>query len=278
MAIAALRIDGPLPVAAPYGLTTTPGILGAEEDGHWQAGVAVDSWPTDLPLTHDPCSVGTLRTKEEGTEPPLPEFGSFTVYYPMTCSGLGLGNAQGAERMRQRARMALEATESYAVERELAEAPSATDRPHLTDASLQYPIGMAAVSPRAAVEGLENAIGLTARQGMLHIDPASAISLAGHGVIEADGRTMRTKRGTTVIVGNGYIGAGPGAAPTGRQSWIFATGPVRVLRSDEPFVPDLASALDRETNIATFRAEREYVVYWDTALQAGALADRSLEP
>lgn len=278
MAIAALRIDGPLPVAAPYGLTNTPGILGSEEDGHWQAGVAVESWPTDLPLTHDPCSTGTLRLKEEGTEPPLPEFGSFTVYYPMTCSGLGLGNAQGAEKMRQRARMALEATESYAVERELAEAPSETARPHLTDANLQYPVGMAAISPQAAVEALETAIGLTARQGMLHIDPATSIGLASRGVIEADGRTMRTKRGTTVIVGNGYIGAGPGGAPTARTHWIFATGPVRVLRSETPFIPDLASALDRETNIATFRAEREYVVYWDTALQAAALANMALEP
>lgn len=275
-AIAALRIDGPLPVAAPYGLTTTPGVIVEELDGHWQAGVAVESYPTDVPLTHDPCSVGTLRVKEEGEEPPFPEFSSFTAYFPMTCSGLGLGNSAGAERMRNRARLALEATESYAVERELAEAPSATDRPHLTDAALQYPVGMAAVSPRAGVEALENAIGLTARQGFIHIDPATGASLLAWDVLEADGRTMRTRRGNTVIIGNGYIGSGPGGAPTGRQSWMYATGPVRVIRSDV-FVPDLQSALDRETNLATFRAEREYVAYWDTALQAAVLADRSLE-
>jgi len=276
-AIAALRIDGPLPVAAPYGLTNTPGVLADELDAHWQAGVAVESYPPDVPLTHDPCSVGTLRTKEEGGPIPMPEFSSFTVYFPMTCSGIGLGSAEGAERMRARARLALEATESYAVEQELAEAPSATSRPHLTDAALDFPAGMGAMSPRAGLEALENAIGLTARQGFIHVDPATASSLLAWDVLEASGATMRTRRGNTVIIGNGYIGSGPGGAPTGRQSYAYATGPVRVIRGDV-FVPDLASALDRETNVATFRAEREYVAYWDTALQAAVLVDRSLEP
>jgi hypothetical protein len=276
-AIAALRIDGPLPVAAPYGLTNTPGVLADELDEHWQAGVYVEGYPADLPLTHDPCSVGTLRVKEEGAPPPTGEFGSFTVYFPMTCSGLGLGNEEGAERMRNRARLALEATESYAVEKELAEAPSNTLRPHLTDAQLQYPIGMTAVSPMEALEALEQEIGRTARGGFIHADPATGTSWLALGGIAAEGATMRTKRGNTVIIGNGYIDSGPGAAPEWRESWAYATGPVRVIRS-EPFVPDLRSALNRTTNVATFRAEREYVAYWDTALQAAVLIDRSLEP
>lgn len=276
-AIAALRIDGPLPVAAPYGLTTTPGVLQDELEEHWQAGVAVESYPPDLPLTHDPCSVGTLRVKEEGGTIPMPEFSSFTVYFPMTCSGIGLGNAEGAGRMRNRVRLVLEATESYGVERELVEAPSAVGRPHLTDAALDVLNAGNPVSPREGMSLLENAIGLTARGGFLHVDPATFDAWAAWDLVEPQGGTMKTARGNTVIVGNGYIDSGPGGPPAARRGYGYATGPVRVIRS-EPFVPDLQSALDRETNTATFRAERNYVAYWDTALQAAVLIDRSLEP
>src|SRR6186997_1915531 len=158
-ALAALRIDGPPPTARPYGIVTTPGTIVPEGDPHWRAGVVVDSYPTDLPESHNPCAAGTQRVKAEGTTPPAPEFSSFTVVYPFTCSGIGLGNEAGAERARQRVREAFIATEGWDVERELAFGISDTDRPHFTQPGLAtFPAGApnTAVGPREAASLLEN--------------------------------------------------------------------------------------------------------------------------
>lgn len=278
-ALAALRIDGPPPVAPLYSLLATPGTIVPQDDAHWMAGIVVDSFPTDVPSQHDPCSTGTLRQKDVGSDPPWPEFSSFTVYLPVTCSGIGLGNSQGAERLRGRVRQVFEAVESLGVERELMFGDASTDKPFLSDANADV-LGSGAVSPREALALLENAIGATGRQGMVHADPATFDAWAAWGdLVLIEGPRMRTKRGNTVVVGDGYIGAVPDgeAALDARQGWAFATGPVRVTR-DDVFVPDLPSSIDTQTNDVTFRAERNYVAYWDTVLQAAVLADRSLEP
>lgn len=287
-ALAALRIDGPPPTPRPYGIVTTPGTIVPEGDPHWRAGVLIDSYPTDLPESHNPCAAGTMRVKAEGTEPPAPEFSSFTVVYPFSCSGIGLGNEAGAERARRRVREAFVATEGWDVERELAFGVSDSDRPHftkpadaLTDwAGATFPAGSAnaAVGPVQSVGLLENAIGGTAREGLIHADPATFLSWAAWGLVETDGTRAYTKRGTTVIIGDGYIGAVIGAALSDDQGFAWATGPVRLTRDEVEVLGPTAQVLDTSTNRATFRAERNYVAYWDTALLAGVRVDRSATP
>jgi hypothetical protein len=287
-AIAALRIDGPAPTPRPYGIVETPGTIVPQDDPHWRAGVVIDSYPTDLPDGHNPCAVGTLRVKAEGTTPPAPEFSSFTVVYPFTCSGIGLGNEAGAERARSRVREAFAATESYQVERELAFGESDPDRPFFTKPAsgawlgATFPAGGAntAVGPRESVALLENAIGGTARAGFLHTDPATFSSWVAWNLVDTDGRRAYTKvKGTTVIVGDGYIGARIGAALAADEGFAFATGPVELTRDDQiEVLGPTAQVLDTETNLATFRAERNYVAYWDTALLAAVRVDRSATP
>ena len=280
-ALAPLRIDGPPPTARPYGIVTTPGTIVEEGDPHWRAGVVIDSYPDDLPESHNPCAAGTMRVKAEGTTPPHPEFSSFTVVYPFTCSGIGLGNEAGAERARNRVRVTFEATEGWDVERELAFGISDSDRPHFTQPGLAtFPAGAAgtAVGPREALSLLENAIGGTARNGFIHLDPATFIAMAAFYLFEPQGGVMKTQRGTTVIIGDGYIGATAGAALSADQGFAWATGPVRLTRDEVEVLGPTSQVLDRETNTATFRAERNYVAYWDTALTAGVRVDRSTTP
>jgi hypothetical protein len=260
---------------------TTPGTIVPEGDPHWRAGVVIDSYPDDLPESHNPCAVGTMRVKAEGTTPPQPEFSSFTVVYPFSCSGIGLGNEAGADRARNRVRQAFVAVEGFQVERELAVGVSDIDRPHFTTAGLAtYPAGgpNTAVGPRAALGLLENAIGATAREGLIHADPASFLAWAAWDLVETDGTRAYTQRGTTVIIGDGYIGADPGAALTAGVAYVWVTGPVRLTRDDVEVLGPTAQVLDLETNRATFRAERNYVAYWDTALLAGVRMDRSATP
>lgn len=283
-ALAPLRVPGPPPSAPLYGLVTTPGTIVEQADTHWLAGVVVDSYPTDLPNSHNPCSSGTARVKDVGEDPPKPEFSSFTCYLPVTCSGIGIGDTRGYDLLRNRAREAFVARESYLVERELAFARADSDRPHLTGLEVaEYLNGGAATGPVEALALLESAIGVTAQQGFIHLDPGSFVAMDAHGLFTDDGRTKRTNRGNTVIIGDGYIGTQPDAQGADAdplnddQNWAFATGPVRISR-DEINVPELADVFDHETNELTVRAERNYVVYWDEAFLRGVLVDRSTTP
>ena len=85
--------------------------------------------------------------------------------------------------------------------------------------------------------------------------------------------------GTPIVVGTGYAGSHPvgSSVPTAKQAWAYATGPVDVRRGDvivNP--PEIKQALDRTTNEITYRVERDYLVDWDTVLQAAVLVDRTL--
>jgi hypothetical protein len=279
-ALAPMRVVGPAPKPPAYGLTTTPGTIVDQADPHWMAGVLVDSYPADLPRQHNPCSDGTSRVKATGEDPPSPEFSSFTVYLPVTCSGLGVGNEAGAQLLRNRALEAFRARETFGVERELAFGSVDIDRPHLTQIEVADQLNSGgAVGPREGISLLENAIGETAQEGVIHVDPATFDAGQAWGLFVANAGVMRTVRGNLVIIGNGYIGARPDAGPAlgADHGWAFATGPVAVSR-DEPQVQRTAEVFNHETNEITFRVERNYVAYWDTALLKGVLIDRSVTP
>lgn len=280
-ALAPLRVVGPPPPQAPYGLTNTPGTIIDQGDVHVLGGVGVDSYPADLPRAHGPCSSGSDRIKATGDMPPAPEFSSFTIYIPITCVGGGLGNEAGAQLLRDRVRQAFEARESFGVEQEFALAVTdPTDRAHLTDGNLDV-LGGGAVGPKEALALLENAIGLTAQSGFIHVDPAGADMWFASGLLEAQGAQLKTKRGNTVIIGNGYIGVQPDDAvgDLGEDSsWAFGTGPVRLSRDGVEVIATTRESMDYSTNEVTFRAERNYVAYWDTSLQVGVEIDRSQLP
>lgn len=277
-ALAPLRIDGPLPTAPDYGLVTTPGLIVDPGDDHALLGVRVDSYPDELPSQHDPCSEGTSREKDIGDDPPNPEFASFTVYLPVTCSGIGIGNEEGAERLRGRVLQAFQAVEGFGVEEEFSRGTANSDKPYLADG--QGTAVHTAVGPREGLSVLEQAIGLTAREGVVHLDPATFVAMDAYGLFHDDGDRKMTNRGNLVIIGNGYIGAQPGGAALAGtdNAYAFATGPVRLVRSEPVVHGPTREALDRDTNLITFRAERHYVAYWDTALQFAQRVDRSLSP
>jgi hypothetical protein len=241
-------------------------------------GGAIWPYPPGLPTTWDPCSTGTFRTKAEGDGWDLPIFSAFTAYLPITCSSITAASAG----FQDRARLAFAATESYAVAFELARGHAAPLNPFLCDANLTI-LAAAAVTPDVGLSYLEQAIGETGRAGMIHMPPAVAAAMNGSGgygvdVRPASGGMLRTTaNGTLVAVDGGYIGANPSlhAPAAAGQSWAFATGPVQVRRgADINVVADnIAQSMDRSDNTVTYRAERDYLVTWDTVLQAAVLID-----
>jgi hypothetical protein len=269
-------LDGPLPVAPPFGLLSTATIV--PSDDRFGVGGAVWPYPPGLPTSWDGCSAGTFRTKADGDGWDLPIFSAFTVYLPITCSSI-TAHAPG---FADRARAAFAATESYAVAFELARGHALPLNPFLCDASLTI-LAAAAVTPDVGLSYLEDAIGATGRGGMIHMTPAVAASMNGSGGYGLDqrpasGGLMRTTaNGTLVAIDGGYIGANPSlhAPAAAGQAWAFATGPVQIRRGGdiEVVADNIAESMDRSDNTVTFRAERDYLVTWDVELQAAVLID-----
>lgn len=270
-------LDGPLPVAPPFSLLAAATIV--PSDLRFGVGGAIWPYPPGLPTTWDPCSSGTFRSKDDGDNWELPVFQAFTGYLAITCSTI----TAKSEGFADRARIAYAARESFGVAYELARGHAAPLNPFLTDANLTILAGGAAVTPDVGLSYLEEEIGKTGQQGMIHLTPAIAASLNGSGGYGLDirptsGNQLKTTaNGTIVAVDGGYIGANPSLhAPAGTgQGWAFATGPVQVRRSpDISLVADnIAQSMDRSDNVVTYRAERDYLVDWDVQLQVGVLID-----
>lgn len=269
-------LDGPAPVPPRYSLLVNAQII-EDLDYHWMAGGQVYPYPgLEDGSTQAPCGDGTDREKIEGGVAPGPEVGAFTAYVAETCTARGIGND---EDFRDRAVVALNGLEAALVEREFATGYAKPDNPYLADVSLPNYATLGTLAPLEALARLENAIAGTGKMGVIHTDPATATAWAGQYLIEKEGSFMRAvATGTPIVVGYGYVGAKPDGtgALAADQGYAWATGPVQLRRSGIEMVPGtLAEALDRQHNVVTYRAERHYLVDWDTELQTAVLVDRT---
>jgi len=261
-----LDLDGPRPVAPPYSLLKTPGVV-VSDDGRWMNGVNLDTYPTDVPVVWDPCSAGTFRTKDDGSGSLVPQFDPFVIYIPATCSTFSLG------RLKEMLAASFDAMQSYGAELGFAAGVTGMGNPFLADGSLTQ-LGAGAISAAEGLARLENAIGATGQGGIIHLTPA-ILSVLKADKVEADETgALITANGTPVAVGGGYQDIRPSgkAAPSDGQDWMYATGPVEV-RLGPITITDLVTSLDRSDNTVTFRAERAVLATWDTALQVGVLVD-----
>lgn len=269
-----LAIDGPTPEAPPHSLINTPDVVVERDDGRWMNGVNIFGYPEDTPTLWAPCSDGTFAIKAEGGDMPIARFDPFAVYTPITCSAMGLGSAR---EFAGRAEVALEATLSMGIEAGLAQGipgqAAADENPHFGDSNLVILGGTE--NPRVGLSFLENAIGATGRQGIIHLTPAVGSALQSNLLVSAND-ILKTVSGNRVVIGDGYIGTDPnlGSGPDDTVDWIFATGPVEARIGPLVF-NDLAETLERTTNDVTFRAERYVLATWDTALQVGVRVDWS---
>jgi len=277
----ALDLDGPLPVARKHSLLETRwtdpdgemgGVLKAEAGDRWLNGVNVYGYPDGVPRLWEPCSAGTFRPKEEGDEVPGARFDAFVAYFPLSCSRLGMGDF---EDWYDRARKAINATQSHAMEAMLANGVIGSTNPFLGDTNLTALSG-GVVSPAAGLAYLENAIGrVTGRMGMIHATPAVVSRWGeGHGLANDSPLGLFTTGGTPVVSGSGYIDSDPVSQPGGGTTidWVYATGPVEV-RILEGTNTSEEESLDRADNSVVVRAERFSLVEWDTALQVGIRID-----
>jgi len=270
----ALDLDGPLPVAPEYSLLNTLRALGnvVTDNNRVFNGVNVFGYPIDTPSLWEPCSAGTYRDKDSTSDWDQPRFDGLVAYLPITCSTITQDPAETATR----AERALEATLSFGVEQALAKGVTGSTNPYLGDTNLTQ-LGGGAILPQAGLNYLENAIGETGRQGLIHATPGTISAWNFVNLITVDtGGVIRTANGTPVVSGGGYINTDPagktGSTPTTGIEWAFATGPVRVYLEDSPTLSPY-QYIDRSNNTVEFRAERYILPLWDTSLQSGVLID-----
>jgi hypothetical protein len=265
----ALDLNGPPPVAPEHRLLSVPGVVQGVADRELN-GVNVWGYPEDTPSLWEPCSTGTYRVKGEDSLWSQPRFDSFVAYLPISCSTI----TASPEVFADRAEAALRATLSFGIEQALAQGVDGSANPFFGDTNLTQ-LGGGAVSAQAGLNYLENAIGETGRQGMIHATPGT-VSAWNYVNLLQEGDVLRTANGTPVVSGGGYINTDPagltGSDPTVGQEWAFATGPVHVYLADSPGL-DVPEYVDRENNLIIYRAERYVLATWDTALQSGVLID-----
>ena len=274
-------IDGPSPVTPQYDLLAAAQILPPSTDPHWMIGDDVRAFSTDLPELWSPCQEGsTADIMDTGGPTLIPRFGPFVAYLPATCSTF---DSRPDDEFRRRLMAAFEAKEGYAVAKQLASGDGNPLNPFLGDDQADILGGGVPVGYIEALSLLEQAIGATAAGGMIHADPATATAWASYALIRPDGvgssAVLRTILGTPVAAAGGYTGVQPQgeAAPGATTGWAFASGPVAIRRDTAEIVAgSLKESLDRHVNEVTERAQRNYLVVWDTALQAAVLVNRAV--
>lgn len=279
-------LQAPIPSPRPFDLLAAATLVDPANlrwlGGAWTGG--------DVPgpaNTHDPCSSGTDRVKASAGDIAQQMTGTFNVYLTGFCTAQSIG--PDPRFWTDRLEMAFQVYEGAAVERVLATGDGhSTLGPYLGDGNMEV-LGGGAVPALTALEMFETEIAL-AGGGMVHVAPATATALLHAGVIEPRNNVMRTKLGTPVAVGAGYIGAVPdGAGALGtREEWAFASGPIQIYRRDtiETVPANYAEAFDRSNNDVLYIAERPYLFNWiartdpadDAHVQAGALVDLDLCP
>ena len=276
------EVSAPLPKPREYTLLDAAQVDTPGSD-RWLGGAWIEGYPSGQASTHDPCSAGTYRQKNDAGVIARPMAGAFTVYLPAQCDSRSIGPTP--DRFTERLRLVFESVEPAAVERVLVDGDGHTTLgSYLGDTNMEV-LGTG-VTPVEGLALLERELATIGSMGMIHVPPATATYWASLALIESRGGVMRTKLGTLVAVGAGYQGARPdGEAAAGAdEEWVFASGMIQITRSESFVMPaDYAQALDRSNNDVLFLAERHYLLAWvgridssdDDHVQAGVLVDRS---
>lgn len=250
-----------------------------DADLHYLAGAEVWPWvDARSGGVHNPCATGTNREKngQQDLPSPLPEFASFTVYVTIECTARSV--SEDYDIWAGRAVAALRAVESSLVEEEISRGVRVPLNPHFAlDSNILN--GGAALGVVDALALLEQESFVTGAAHLVHIDPATSVEASAQNLLDHEGgQCYLVGTGSQVVVGAGYIEANPDgeALATDTLSWAWSTGPIEIRR-DEIVVnpPTVREAMERTTNFITIRAERDYLVTWDTVLQDAVLVNRA---
>lgn len=173
----------------------------------------------------------------------------FTVFAEAICKTVAFPDAAGAVQA------ALEMSQQRAVERYYWET--------LIDRS-QDLTGDVAVSVVQGLAELEQYItSVYNGMGIIHVSPYGAAYLARNNLLRreprVDDETLRTWRGTPVVIGHGYAREGSDTAVEAGEFWMFITGFITIRESNA----EIFEALDKATNDLWAIGERTFAIIDD---------------
>lgn len=272
-----LLVPGPKNTPNRYGLLTVAEPI-TPEDGHWEGGI---TWDDDL------CS--SIHTSSEYCPIPVSGFTTkisdrdfqsccadpFLVYASYDCPPVGTSAGEAFAIAEKRLRI----REARAVERIFW--TGITEDGIQVNPSLVFgnsecgsaPVNLTApagpVGLVASMAVLESALGDCAPgTGVIHANYGLASFLAASLLINQQDDAWYTVTGQRLALGAGYTGSGPlGTDPAPGTTWVFATGPVVIYRSEPFLTPErFKEAIDARLNSVQVYAERVYAVGWSCCL------------
>lgn len=258
-------VDAPLLTPPPTGLVQSSPLVveGANLPDAWEGGVRFQPEVCGPPFTWAVCSTGaTSVLPGANNHRPARDFEPFAAVAYDSCSSFGADHEERAAR----ARRALVAKDTWALEREFWAGTVVPANPRLASSSAQT-VG-SGLSPKLALATLTQALAdAAAGRGMIHARPFLVTLWASVDLLRWAGNHWETIRGDIVVAGSGYPGTGPAAeAPTAAAEWAYATEMVQVYRGTidarpansaeiaEAFGKDAATGL--YNNTLTFRSQR----------------------
>lgn len=275
-----LEIFPPQPyLPAPYGLLSLrdPDVT---EDERWLGGFTYESRLCTATINLlDICGgASAVNLVAKSTDPRNRTFQPYAVEAEDSCSTFGF-EARDAE---QRALDALEACTPKAVEHEFWTGSLATTNGYANNRYLastdtvDVTPGGGPVKVRYGLAILEQALAACGcgTRGTIHVthDVGSVIPVR---VVEEH---LETQLGNFVVAGAGYTGSGPDGTIPGTGTWMYATGPVRVLLG--PMIPTgvtMAQQVDRTINTWDARAQRAAAATWDGCCAFAVHVDLALD-
>lgn len=274
-----LQVPSPKIVGREFGLLSviepyTP------EDVHWEGGI---TWDDDL-CNDIHTTIGFCPIPVTGSTPKIADrdFQSccadpFIVYGSYECPPVGKTANEAFDIAKNR----LSINEGFAVENVFW--TGITESGDVVNPSLAFGNDTCGSSPIdltpsggpvgvvASIAVLESALGdCSPGNGVIHANYGIASFLTNSRLIYPDGKSWVTVTGQKLSLGTGYPGTGPSnVAPTDGATWLFATGPVLVVRSGVFLTPErYIEAFDHTLNNVTVYAERVYSVGWSCCLFA----------
>jgi hypothetical protein len=236
----------------------------------WERGLAYAPETPGGYVAYLPCSTETF-TDYAATDPTPPvDYLPWELQIEHPChSTFGYNRQQIDDELRR----AMDATESFAIARELLAgdlARAARTAGDLDDgqnlALVDDPTvlnGGTPVSPARALGLIEAAVGtaLRGQQAYLHVPPEVEPYLPN---LQVTGNLLTTRRGSLVVADAGYPNLAPdGVDPADGVGWIYGTGTVVVRRSTAFGDGDDSETVDPVTNALTRRLSKRVAATFD---------------
>lgn len=266
-------VNAYVPINPPPATAPRVGLLPSVErptvsDAHWINGITFRPercfdietwWDCPEPTGADPAD------KTAGVDPPIVQYRPWTAVADDTCSTLGFDARDYIGRARRLHAASLDRKVSDELWTGTVAQAAAFPNDYLTNIATAVSLGTA--PGFYALGELQQYFAETFDgRGMVHVTHRTLNFLVANYVVRREGALWLDAFDNIVVAAQGYDGSGPGGTPApvdGSRQWAYITPVINYLADDVQVVPgSFSEAVERTTNLVTFRAESVVAAFW----------------